>query len=174
MTAFYLDADVLIPLVVKEASSPLIQAFVTRHAGQLITSEFAATEAASGVSRLVRMGQLDADLASAALADLDGWRLSSTEQVETIPGDVRFAHMLVRRFETKLRAPDALHVALAWRRSSRFDRREWTAACAQLQTLSRLLKRNEPVKFSTRDCTSGCAININDDAGDFRHPAGHV
>ena len=114
MKGFYLDTNVLIPLVVTESSSYAMQAFVTEHGG-LLTSEFAAAEAASGVSRLVRMGQLQVDRARTALEDLDDWRLSATEQAEMLPGDIRHAHLLVRRFETKLRAPDALHIAMAKR-----------------------------------------------------------
>lgn len=115
MVSLYLDASVLVPLIVEEPLSQITEAFVDRYAGQLLTSEFAAVEAASGVSRLVRMGGLSIDTATAALEDFDAWRFAATELVETVPGDVRFAQMLVRRFETKLRAPDALHVAMAKR-----------------------------------------------------------
>lgn len=111
----YLDASVLVPLVVTEASSPAVGAFLDRHEGQLLVGEFAAAEAASGVSRLVRMGKLPAADAVAALDDLDAWRFAATEPVDVTPGDLRLAHLLVRRFETKLRAADAVHVAIAKR-----------------------------------------------------------
>ena len=115
MVDLYLDASVLVSLVVEEPFSRVAVGFVSQHAGHVLTSEFAAAEAASGVSRLVRMGKLSAVAGTAALEDFDIWRLSTTEQVETVPADVRLAHMLVRRFETKLRAPDALHIAMAKR-----------------------------------------------------------
>lgn len=115
----YLDASVLLPLAIEEAASAAAQAFVETHEGQLLVSEFAAAEAASGVSRLVRMGALDARDAVAALEDLDAWRLTTTELVELTPGDLRLAHLIVRRFETKLRAADAVHVAVAKRLGAR-------------------------------------------------------
>ncbi|WP_375428962.1 hypothetical protein [uncultured Sphingomonas sp.] len=46
---FYLNASVLVPLVVTEASSPTVEAFLDRHEARLFVSEFAAAEAASGV-----------------------------------------------------------------------------------------------------------------------------
>lgn len=113
--SFYLDASVLVPLAVAEASSPAVEAFLVRHEGQILVSEFAAAEAASGVSRLVRMGQLTVADARAALEDLDTWRFVATQPVDVARGDMRLAHSLVRRFETKLRAADALHVAIAKR-----------------------------------------------------------
>ena len=115
MVEFYLDASVLVSLIVEEPFSQVTTRFVNQHAGHLLTSEFAAAEAASGVSRLVRMDILSIEAATAALEDFDAWRFGATEQVDTVQGDVRFAHLLVRRFETKLRAPDALHVAIAKR-----------------------------------------------------------
>lgn len=112
---FYLDASVLVPLVITEASSRAVEALLDRYEGKLLVSEFGAAEAASGVSRLVRMGQLAAADATAALDNLDAWRFAATEPVDVTPGDLRLAHLLVRRFELKLRAPDALHVAIAKR-----------------------------------------------------------
>ena len=115
MTGNYLDASVLVPLIVEQPLSEIAAAFMDRNSGRLLASEFAAAEAASAISRLVRMGELDAELARAALEDFDAWRFGSTKLVEMTPGDVRLAHGLVRRFETKLRAADALHVAMTIR-----------------------------------------------------------
>lgn len=115
MTDAYLDASALVPLAVRETSSGAVQDFTRHYEGRLIVSEFGAAEAASGVSRLVRMGKLERGAASAALEDLDAWRFIATELVEITSGDLRLAHLLVRRFETKLRAADAVHVAVAKR-----------------------------------------------------------
>lgn len=111
----YLDASALVPLAVAEASSQAIQTFLRECDGRLLVSEFGAAEAASGVSRLVRMGKLETAVASAALEDLDAWRHIATEEVDITSGDLRLAHLFVRRFETKLRAADAIHVAIAKR-----------------------------------------------------------
>lgn len=111
----YLDASVLMPLVVEEASSVLIEQKLSVHDGGLAVSEYAAAETASGISRLVRMNQLDSATATAALADFDAWRLGSTAPIDLEGGDIRLAHLLVRRFETKLRVGDAVHLALCQR-----------------------------------------------------------
>lgn len=120
----YLDASALVPLAVDEAVSDRVQAFMERQDEKMVVSEFAAAEAASGVSRLVRMGELDARAATAALDDLDAWRFIATELVDVTAGDLRLAHLLVRRFETKLRAADALHVAIAKRLGARLISRD--------------------------------------------------
>lgn len=120
----YLDASALVPLAVEEAASDKVQAFMDRQDDRLLVSEFAAAEAASGVSRLVRMGELEAGAATAALEDLDAWRFIATEPVDVTAGDFRLAHLLVRRFETKLRAADALHVAIAKRLGARLVSRD--------------------------------------------------
>lgn len=119
MVASYLDASVLVPLAVAEPSTSAVEAFLDGHEGRLLVSEFGAAKAASGVSRLVRMGEIGAGAAHAALENLDAWRFIATEHVEITPGDLRLAHLLVRRFETKLRAADALHVAIAKRLGAR-------------------------------------------------------
>lgn len=103
------------PLAVEEPMSEVVEAFISKGSMSLIVSEIAAAEAASGMSRLVRMGQISPQDGSAALADLDAWRLSATEAIDIEAGDVRLAHLLVRRFETKLRVGDALHVAICKR-----------------------------------------------------------
>jgi predicted nucleic acid-binding protein len=70
---------------------------------------------ASGVSRLVRTRLLTAEQAAARLADFDAWRAATSSPVEVRPADVRLAYAYVRRFELMLRAPDALHLAIARR-----------------------------------------------------------
>lgn len=111
----YLDASVLVPLMVFEASSAAMQRWISAYEGRLIVSEFAAAEASSGISKLVRMNRLSPVEATAALADFDSWRFAVTETVAIGDVDFRAAHLLVRRFETKLRAADALHLAVARR-----------------------------------------------------------
>ena len=113
--SLYLDASVLIPLVVEEDASALVETALRNARQELIASEYAAAEAASGVSRLVRMEQLTPAAAAEALADLDAWRLGSTAAVDIEASDVRLAHIYVRRFETKLRAGDAMHLAVCRR-----------------------------------------------------------
>lgn len=115
MVGWYLDASVLVPLVIEKAVSEALHAFLLAPEPTLWVSEFASAEAASALSRLVRMKAITPSAATAALVDLDTWRLSKTCDVELNPSDVRLANLLVRRFETKLRAADALHIAMSKR-----------------------------------------------------------
>jgi len=125
--SFYLDASVMLPILVREASSVVVDAFMTTVQQQLWVSDFAAAEVASVLSRLVRMALLtDAD-ASARLADFDAWRAAMSSPVDITASDARLAYIYVRRFDLGLRAPGALHLAIA----RRFD--------ATLVTLDRRL-----------------------------------
>jgi predicted nucleic acid-binding protein len=97
----------------------------------VIVGEFAAAEVASGLSRRARTGSLDLTAATAGLAQFDAWRAAFTVDLDLQTGDVRLAHVFVRRFDLGLRAPDALHAAVC-RRSGHtlvtLDRRLATAA----------------------------------------------
>ena len=67
------------------------------------------------MSRLVRTGRLAATDGAACLSDFDVWRAAMTRPAEIHPDDVRLAGAYVRRFDLALRAPDALHIAVARR-----------------------------------------------------------
>jgi uncharacterized protein len=111
----YLDASVIVPLFVDEPSSRDVMDWLATQDGPILVSEFAAAEVSSNLSRSVRMGRLVEDAARAALADFDTWRFANTEPVDLTEGDLRSATLLVRRFETKLRAADAVHLAVSRR-----------------------------------------------------------
>lgn len=111
----YLDASVILPTMVSEAASGAVERFIRTADRRIVISEFAAAEAASALSRLVRMRQISADQAARHLSDLDAWRLAETIDVDILGADVRMASAIVRRFELMLRAPDALHLALCGR-----------------------------------------------------------
>lgn len=111
----YLDASVLLALLIEEAGTEAMAAFLATHEDALIVSEFAAAEVASGISRLVRMGALEAGDGHARLADFDAWRGSNTAELDIHAPDTRLASAFVRRFDLGLRAPDAVHAALCRR-----------------------------------------------------------
>jgi hypothetical protein len=113
--SLYLDASVLIPTVVEESTSDLIDEFLAANAQALIISDFAAAEVASALSRLLRTGQLTTDKVMDGLADFDELRAGMTENAEIAASDCRLANTYVRRFSLKLRAPDALHAAICRR-----------------------------------------------------------
>ena len=113
MTA-YLDASVLLPTLIEEPGSPVVDRFIEGYAEDLVISEFAVAEVASALSRLVRTDRLDLDDARARLADFDAWRAAAAD-IDLQASDVRLANIFVRRFDLMLRAPDALHAAVCRR-----------------------------------------------------------
>jgi predicted nucleic acid-binding protein len=110
-----MDASALLPMLVREAASPVVDAFVAQAHEPLTVSEFAAAEVASALSRLVRTKYLIASEAAERLADFDAWRAAATQDVDLKASDVRLASMYVRRFDLMLRAPDAMHAAICRR-----------------------------------------------------------
>lgn len=111
----YLDASVLLPMLVEEPASAAVDAYMLAGGQEFLVSDFAAAEVASALSRLVRMGLLEAPDASSRLADFDVWRAAMSSPADTQAQDIRLAYAYVRRFDLTLRAPDAVHVAVARR-----------------------------------------------------------
>jgi uncharacterized protein len=127
----YPDASVLLPTLIAESTTEAVYDFLGADGRELLISDFAAAEVASALSRLVRMALLsDAD-ASARLADFDAWRAAMSSPVDIAVSDARLAYIFVRRFALGLRAPDALHLAIARRLDATLvtlDQRMATAA----------------------------------------------
>ncbi len=113
--SIYLDASVLLPTIIPEPGSMAVDQFLDSAHSEFHVSEFAAAEVSSAISRLVRMGLVNEPTANLRLAAFDAWRLDSAESIEVAGADVRLADVIVRRFDLKLRAPDALHVAICRR-----------------------------------------------------------
>ena len=113
--ACYLDASVIVAILVPEAASETIRQFLYQVDEPLLVSEFAAAEVASSLSRLVWTAEMTAEVAHDALADFDAWRLAETLPIEIDDLDIADASRLVRRFELRLKAPDALHLAICLR-----------------------------------------------------------
>ena len=106
----YLDASVILAMLIEEAGTEAMVAFLAANDEALI-----AAEVVSGISRLVRMGALEAEDGQARLADFDAWRGSNTTDLDIQAPDTRLASTFVRRFDLRLRAPDAVHAALCRR-----------------------------------------------------------
>ena len=128
----YLDTSVLLPTLIAKPTTEAVYDCLGADGQELLISDFAAAEVASALSRLVRMALLtDAD-ASARLADFDAWRAAMSSPVDITASDARLAYIYARRFDLGLRAPDALHLAIARRLDATLvtlDRRLATAAC---------------------------------------------
>jgi len=127
----YLDTGILLPTLIAEPMSEAVYDYLGADRQELLISDFAAAEVASALSRLVRMALLTEADASARLADFDAWRAAMSLPVDIGATDARLAYIYVRRFDLGLRAPDALHLAIARRLDVplvTLDRRLATAA----------------------------------------------
>jgi predicted nucleic acid-binding protein len=111
----YLDTSILLPTLIAEPITEAVYDYLGAERLELLIRDFAAAEVASALSRLVRMALLTEADASARLADFDAWRAAMSLPVDIGASDARLAYIYVRRFDLALRAPDALHLAIARR-----------------------------------------------------------
>ena len=115
----YLDASVLVALLVQETHSKQALALVAGHApGALLVSDFALVEAASAVSRRVRMGRLTQAEGRRILDNLKLWCTQAATTCPLGPADLAQAGVWLERLDVNLRAPDALHAAMSLRLSA--------------------------------------------------------
>jgi len=108
----YLDTSILLPTLIAEPMTEAVYDYLGADRQELLISDFAAAEVASALSRLVHMALLTEADASARLA---AWRAAMSLPVDIGESDARLAYIYVRRFDLALRAPDALHLAIARR-----------------------------------------------------------
>ncbi len=113
--SWYLDASVLVPTLVQQSATAPVEAYLRASRQERLISDFAAAEVGSALSRLVRMGLMSNPEAAARLADFDAWRAATSSTADVHASDVRLAYVYVHRFDLMLRAPDALHLAMARR-----------------------------------------------------------
>ena len=111
----YLDASVLIAVLAEEPASAAVRRFLRTRREDRLISDFAAAEVVSAISRLLRMRLLTEEEGSTRLADFDAWRAAASSAADMHAADARLAYAYVRRFDLRLRAPDALHLAIARR-----------------------------------------------------------
>lgn len=108
----YLDTSALVPLHIEERSSIEIDRFLATLPTLPTIRDYGLGEFAAVISRYVRMDKVSQPEAALVLDQFDDWVAAAAEIVATSPGDIRRAISIVRRFELKLRMPDALHVAV--------------------------------------------------------------
>jgi predicted nucleic acid-binding protein len=110
----YFDTSFLAPLLLEEATSAKIEAFFTRlPVGELYVSHWTRVEFASLVAREVRMGGLAESDALLALGQFDEMVVDSFQVVAPSIVDYEQAKGYIQHFATKLRAGNALHLAIA-------------------------------------------------------------
>lgn len=115
----YLDASVIVSMLTLEATSGQATALFQRPDEDFLISDFASAEVSSAISRRVRM-RLDTRAgALKRLETLDRLKVHLEPSLPVEPDEVRVAEQLVRLFELKLRAPDAIHAAVCLRHNYR-------------------------------------------------------
>ena len=111
----YLDASVLVALVMVDALTARADAFFRANTPVLIVSDLAAAEFASAVRRRVRTGDITSDEAHRGFSAFDMWTARATLREEMVTADVRAAGAFLRRLDLSLRTADALNIAIAQR-----------------------------------------------------------
>lgn len=110
----YLDTSVMVAAIGGEHWSVDVAGWITEHSADCVVSAWACTEYSSVVSRRVRVGQFDAAQQDVALRAFDTLTMSFG-RVDIRDSDFETASAFVDRADLGLRAPDALHLAVARR-----------------------------------------------------------
>lgn len=126
--SIYTDASALMSLFVPDEHSNDVDGLIRAGRSVLMVSDFAAAEFSSAVAMRVRMQRLTGEQARTVLLSFDRWREQDTQSIEVSHADIEVATGFLRRFDLKLRTPDAVHIAIAHRHS------------AQLLTFDRVMK----------------------------------
>jgi predicted nucleic acid-binding protein len=137
---YYLDTSAIVPLILPDAHTRKAESWFDQTEPDSFVSSFARVEFAAVVSRRVRSEHLSPTQGRDALAIFEEWLTRTASLVKTTSHDIEIADRIVRDFDTKLSAPDAIHPAVARRLGAvliTFDQR--LAAAAQLQTVRTIL-----------------------------------
>jgi len=111
----YLDTSIVVPLFLPDPFVDRGRAFFATGPVDLGVSDLVSAEFASVVGIKVRKREMSAASGRAAFANFDNWTGRRTVSAEMSPDDVRLAARMIRRLDLNLRAPDAIHIAIARR-----------------------------------------------------------
>jgi uncharacterized protein len=110
----YFDTSFLVPLVLAEVRSARIQQFISGLPREhLVTSHWTRVEFSSGIGREVRMGHMEAREAAEVDTRFEALVMASFRMLTPTVGDYVRAKSFIGNYATGLRAPDALHLAIA-------------------------------------------------------------
>lgn len=110
----YFDTSLLVPLILPEATSePIARFFADLSVEELAVSHWTRVEFSSLLAREVRMGGLSAEVAREADTRFEAMIEDSFAVILPNGDDFDLAKAFLARFDTGLRAGDALHLAIA-------------------------------------------------------------
>ncbi len=110
----YFDTSFLVPLILSEPSSKRVERVVHRQpAGELAVSHWTRVEFSSLLAREVRMGGMDGLAARRADAEFEAVVAESFRVLLPDEEDFNLSKQYLQRYESGLRAADALHLAIA-------------------------------------------------------------
>jgi hypothetical protein len=110
----YFDTSFLAPLILQEATSTDVEAFVAGlPVGELAVSHWTCVEFSSLLAREVRIGALDRQAALAADTQFEAVVAESFAVLLPTANDYALAKRYLQHYNTGLRAGDALHLAIA-------------------------------------------------------------
>jgi hypothetical protein len=109
---FYLDSSVLVSAVSAETATDVVLKWLSVHT-DVLTSDWLITEAVAALSQKRRMGVLAEEEHAQALAVLHRQIGRTFSSVPVTRQDFRLAARFAERADTRLRAGDALHLAIA-------------------------------------------------------------
>jgi predicted nucleic acid-binding protein len=116
----YFDTSFLTPIFRKEATSAAIEHFLQQQSvGELAISHWARVEFSSVLARDVRMGAIEAQAAIELDAQFEMTVTRSFVVLLPDKDDFDLCKRYLQRFDSNLRAGDALHLAIANNRDAR-------------------------------------------------------
>ena len=127
----YVDASAWIALFSKEPGYAGLEEWLTNEQGVLLTARWCVVEVASGLSIKVRRGELVQSQASQLMDAFEQLLKGQVSLLAEAASDYDLATSLCRNATSRLRAGDALHLAVASR-----------AAATHLVTLDKVMAAN--------------------------------
>ena len=114
----YADSSVVVSAFLADVHTPRVLAWLAAAREATTLSIWTVTEFSSAAARQERMSRITRDARLEAERNFDAW-LSAVEPAPVLRGDFEYARDLLRLGPTRLRAADALHVAVARRLGAR-------------------------------------------------------
>jgi hypothetical protein len=108
---FYVDSSVVVSAVSAETATDVVLQWLSAHR-DVLTSDWLMTEAVAALSQKRRMGVLAAEEHAEALAALHRQIGGTFTWLPVTRQDFRLAARFAERADTRLRAGDALHLAI--------------------------------------------------------------